>query len=225
MDKLYASLIGVCSAELITLPICTVKTIYQSNGTNFKDSVRSIYSNNGLKGFYSASVPAVSAQIFSSVYKLTFFNYMISQYNITNNIQLIYIGIITSLTCIIFTHPIDYIRIRIQNNKSIVWSNVYMGFSANICKAILGGALYLPLREILKAKFPRTSSWEIGVITAGISTTIIHPFDFFKTYLIGNAYGSKIPFKNPYRGLGLNLARIIPHFVIMTEISDKIIRS
>ena len=101
---------------------------------------------------------------------------------------------------------------------------MYKGFVPNIAKAIVGGATFLPIRESLKNNFQEISTWKIGVISAIISTILVHPFDFFKTYVIGNISGKKIPFGNPYRGLSLNLARIVPHFCIMCEIFDYLMR-
>lgn len=226
-DTLKSSIIGSCVAEIATLPICTIKTVYQTTGLSIVNSTKKIYGNNGMVSFYNASIPAVSAQIFSSTYKLTLFNYLKTKYNISEPKKLIYIGIFTSLTCIFFTHPMDYCRIMLQNNNKIdfnisIVKDVYRGFSPNICKAIIGGAMFLPLRETLKNKLPLIESWKIGIFTAIISTLVMHPFDFFKTFLIGNSSGSKVPFRNPYRGLSLNLTRIVPHFVIMTEVADRI---
>lgn len=222
MDKLTASLIGVSAAELWTLPICTVKTVYQSNDITFKDSIRKIYTKSGIFGFYKSSAPALGAQMFSSTYKLFLFNYLRERLDISKYKHMIVAGIFASITCILFTHPMDYMRIRIQAHKRINMKNMYHGFGPNMCKAILGGSLFLPLRQSLKNTFPETESWKIGALTAALSTTIVHPFDFFKTYIIGSRYDAKIPFRNPYRGLPLNLARIIPHFVIMTELTDKL---
>lgn len=225
-----SSIIGSCVAEIATLPICTIKTVRQTTGLSAINSVKKIYNSHGWKSFYNASFPAVSAQIFSSTYKLTMFNYLKTKYNIVDSKKLIYIGIFTSLTCIFFTHPMDYFRIMLQNNNRINLKEIYRGFSPNICKAIIGGAMFLPLRETLKNNLPLVQSWKIGIVTAIISTIVMHPFDFFKTFMIGNFAGdnadanakAKIPFRNPYRGLSLNIARIVPHFVIMTEVADMI---
>lgn len=222
MDNLVGPILGASIAELITLPICTLKTVHQSNNSKrISESFRLITSRGKILPFFNSSFPAITAQIFTSAYKLAIFNYIRDYYHITYGLQIIMTCILINISCIIFTNPLDYFRIKLQNGHSIIIKDVYRGFSANMGKAIIGGATYLPIREILKQKFPDKSSIMIGATAATISTIIVHPFDFFKTYMIGASNGSKIPFRNPYRGLSLNLLRIVPHFTIMTEISDK----
>jgi hypothetical protein len=214
---LTSSLIGASTAELATLPISALKTVYQSRSLSIKDSFNFIYNSNGIKGFYKASFPAVSYQVLSSTYRLTVFNYLTDA-----KFNLFLIGIFSSITCNILTHPIDYIRIRLQNNSNIQLRKIYTGITPNIAKAVLGGVTYLPIRESLKRRFPETKSWKIGLTTAVVSTIIVHPFDYLKTYMIGRSTIGSLAFRNPYKGLSLNLARIVPHFVIMTEVADRL---
>lgn len=222
-NKIITGCVGASTAEILTLPVCTIKTVYQSGNKSYLDSVKFIYNIWGIKGFYRASVPAISTQIFASSYKLVLFN--ILNTNQKSNLYTMMAGIFTSLTCIIFTHPLDYFRVSLQTNRDIFYREMYKGFSANIGKAILGGATFLPLRSIMKREFSNQPSWTVGIMTAAISTVIVHPFEYFKTFMLANDKNTKICFKNPYRGITVNLCRIIPHFVIMTELSDYLMKA
>ena len=60
-------------------------------------------------------------------------------------------------------------------------------------------------------------------MSAIISTTIMHPIDYLKTRHIYGLplYSGFNPF-NYYKGLALNLARIVPHFVITMTTIDTL---
>jgi hypothetical protein len=74
----YNKIISISSAtfiaEIITLPICTIKTIYQNNNhLNTVQTIQKIYSENKLKGFFNASKPAIISQIISTTSKYIFY--------------------------------------------------------------------------------------------------------------------------------------------------------
>lgn len=227
MDAQFLSAtIGASIAEVVTLPVCTIKTCYQSrNSRSYVETVKQIYQRGGILDFYRASIPAISAQIFTSAYKITVFNYLRSKIPLEKSQNIYYLigaGIISSITCLLFTHPLDYFRISLQVRKQIHLRDIYKGIVPGLMKNTLGGATYLPLRQIFKNWFPEMETWKTGLMAAVLSTIIVHPFDFFKTFMLANARNTPLPWKNPYHGLGLNLCRIVPHFVIMTEIAEKL---
>jgi hypothetical protein len=225
LSTCFGACIGASVAELATLPICTVKTFYQSrNSISYSEAIKEIYKKNGILGFYRASLPAISAQIFTSAYKITVFNYLRSRLPLDksqNIFYIMFIGLISSVTCLLFTHPLDYFRVSMQVMNKIQIKDIYKGISPALMKSALGGILYLPLRQNLKNSYPNQESWKIGLISAIISTIVVHPFDFLKTFIMANKKYVNLPFRNLYRGLPINLCRIVPHFVIMTEISEK----
>ena len=52
-NNIYSSLIGIGLAELITLPICTIKTNFQnSNKNSIMVVTKNFYKNYGIKGYY-----------------------------------------------------------------------------------------------------------------------------------------------------------------------------
>lgn len=216
VNRIVSAAVGVSCAEIVTLPICTVKTIYQVENVSVKDCVSKI-KNNPLV-LFKASIPAVLSQIYTSVYKFTIFNYF--QQFFEKTWQLLLLGSCVSVSSLVVTHPLDYIRVSYQTNQKMVLKECFKGISPNTMKQTIAGAAYLPVRQSIKNNFPELKSWQAGVIAAFIGTSLVHPFDYFKTYLLGNAVGTKVNFSRPFRGLHLNLMRVIPHFVIMTEMSD-----
>lgn len=225
-SKFLSGCIGASVAEIVTLPICTIKTCYQGgNSQSYLETIKHVYRRGGMLEFYRASIPAISAQVFTSAYKITVFEYLKTKICLEKAQNIYYLmlaGLISSITCLMFTHPLDYFRVSLQVNRQIHLKDIYKGIGPALMKNTLGGITFLPLRQFLKNYFPDQETWKLGLIAAIISTIIVHPFDFFKTFLLANTRGSKIPFRNPYRGLTINLCRIVPHFVIMTEIAEKL---
>lgn len=220
MDRLFSSILGASFAEIITFPICTIKTIYQVENKPVKDCISKLKTNKYM--IMKALYPSILTQIYSSTYKLCLFTQFQSCFEKTW--QLLLLGSLISCSSLLVTHPLDYIKVSYQTNQNITMKDCWKGISPNLMKQSLAGMFYLPVRQSIKNNFPDLKSWQAGVATAIIGTTIVHPFDYFKTYLLGNNIDSKIDIRKSYRGLHLNLLRVIPHFVIMTESSDYIYR-
>lgn len=218
MNSIIPTLLGVSCAELITLPICTLKSIYQVEDKNMKQSINKMIKNPLC--IIKSSLPAVYVQVINSFYKLTLFNHL--KCYTSSKLDLILLGILISTSNILLSHPIDYIRVCIQTNQKyqLNFSNITKGILSNFYKQVVAGSLYLPLREILKNNYPTVESWKLGLLAAFIGTCIVHPFDYFKTYLMGNSLDTKINISKAYRGLHINLTRILPHFVLMTELTE-----
>lgn len=217
-------------AEILTLPICTIKTNYQTTKNNsIINTAKDIYIKNGIKGFYNASVPAIIGQIISTTTKYTMYEYLKNNkvLEINNNeINLIKNGIISGVISTLLTHPCDIIRVSLQLNNNLVKEIkengikiFYRGYSKTLSKVILGSSLFFPLNDILKTKIenPILTSFTAGFISA----TILQPIDYMKTrHLAGkNPFvGSSI--KNYYKGYNLNLLRIVPHFTITMTVME-----
>lgn len=224
-DNLKNSAIATGIAEVLTLPICTIKTNYQnSSSTSIKCTTQSIYNKSGIKGFYKASFPAISSQIFSTTTKYVFYQWLNDQnykYNnkVTNGIAA---GIMSSL----MTHPIDMIKIYRQMNtnfkpeiKKYGPMVFYRGYSKTFGKILLSSALFFPLYDMYYEKTSNAIVSSFG--SAVTSTLIMHPVDYLKTRHIYNLplYQGFNP-KIYYKGLSLNLLRIVPHFMIVMTIID-----
>ena len=120
INKLFASASGTVIAEIITLPICTIKTVFQNN-TNYTiyNSINSIYRVNNIKGFFQASTPAILSQVLSTSTKYTIYEYMKKHRKIENSdiMNNIINGMISGLFGSIIAHPFDVWKIQKQKRK------------------------------------------------------------------------------------------------------------
>lgn len=225
LSNIINSSIATAFAEFITLPICTIKTNYQ-NVYNMKDKVRimniskNIYNMYGIKGFYRASYPAISGQIFSTMSKYTLYRYFDNSqtYPIKNKfLNGMTAGIISSIV----THPLDVIKVNMQMNKNLImnFKNIYRGYSKTFLKISVSSSIFFPLYDTIKQKI--NNPLIASSTSALVATIIMHPIDYLKT-----RHMSGMPLYdgcNPityYRGLSINLLRIIPHFVITMQIIE-----
>lgn len=213
-------------AELITLPICVVKTNYQNaclkHPTTINQTIKNMITNSGFRVFWSATGPALFSQMLSISIKYVLYKEI---YQKINNSLLA--GLSTGIIASLVTHPIDLIKVNKQMQTAFLPKLratgpkiFYQGYSKTFLKYSVGGICFLPIRDTLT---PHIGNGLASFSSAVISTIITQPFDYMK---IRQTYG--LPFfsgYNPiyyYKGLTLNLLRIVPHFTIMMIITDKI---
>jgi hypothetical protein len=223
--NLFNSAVAVGIAELVTLPICTIRINYinqQDHKLSVGQLIKINYSKYGLKWFFSAKYPAIVGQVISTSSKYTLYKFLptynpLNKYtsnkfifDVSNSIGA---GVITSL----ITHPIDYIKINTQMNKfDFNIKHVYRGYSKTFAKATIGGATFFPIYDLVKDNF--SNQVLSSGISAILSTIIMQPFDYLK---IRNIYGiTHFKFANLFDGMGLNMIRIVPHFVITMNIIE-----
>lgn len=211
------SVIATGVAEFLTLPICTCKTVYQnSNHNSIKYTVNDIYSRLGIKGFYQASLPAISSQIFSTSSKYVLYRKLESSKVLSDNKFIN--GAISGVVSSLFTHPLDFIRVHWQMNADFQvkhFDALYRGYSKTFSKVIVGSSLFFPLTDLAKTK---TDNIILASLLSGIvSTIVIQPIDYLKTRHI---YGLSLYSESPYKGLSLNLLRVVPHFMIVMTCID-----
>jgi hypothetical protein len=225
MNDLYASAAATLIAEVATLPICTTKTCYQtSNSSSITQVIRQIYKENGIYGFYRASIPAITSQMISTSSKYVLYRQFDKKMNRVS--AGIFSGIISSLV----THPMDYFRIAMQTSNK--WTTnvsndfntigprvLYRGYSKSFSKVVVGSALFFPLTDFFRDTF--NSIILSSFMSSIISTTIMHPIDYLKTRHIKGLplYNGLNPLPY-YKGLSLNLMRIVPHFTITMSLID-----
>ena len=234
---LLANATGATIAELLTLPICTVKTNYQTRSFNsVTNCVKSIYTTRGLYGFFSiASYPAVISQIASTCSKFTFYRFLQTYRQtpkadiLNNSINGALSGFLGSL----LTHPIDVVKVHLQRNESIrpKWNTdligrvkfMYSGYTPTIGKNVALYALLLPCQDFYKSKVNNTLI--AAIMTTVTVTTIIQPLDYLRVRGI-TKQGLFLGYNplNYYKGFWLNLSRSIPHFFITIYISELIMR-
>lgn len=218
-------------AEIITLPICTIKTIYQNNNhLNTIQTIQKIYSENRLKGFFNASKPAIISQIISTTSKYIFY-IKIKDIRNTKNDDLMnnsFNGALGGILGSLITHPFDVWKnynqrnlnywIYLKNNsnvdvKTFITKKLYPGYLANISKNILLYSILFPLNDFYKNKF--NSIYISAPLTTLSVCLIIQPIDYYKTVKMAHNNTS-----NFFRGLHLMIARSIPHFLITMVLCD-----
>lgn len=224
-NKLISTSCATLIAESITLPICTIKTVYQNNNLTTINTIKYIYQQNKIKGFFFASTPAILSQILSTSSKFTIYEYIKNKRNtpkddiINNSINGGISGILGSL----LTHPIDiwknfnqrnenYINFLQSKNLPLV-KKLYSGYSGNISKNIILYSCLYPINDYYNSYF---NSYLISApLTTLTVSFIIQPFDYYKTIKMA---GSKPT--NFFRGFHLLLLRSLPHFMITMYLSN-----
>lgn len=218
-------------AEVSTLPICTVKTIYQNEPTfTIPQTIQNIYKNQGIRGFFQATTPALLSQIVSTSSKFSFYRYIqgmreTKKEDIWNNA---FNGMVGGLLGSIFTHPFDVWKNFSQRNfsykrhlleqknwKDMIQHGLYQGYSGSIMKNMVLYASLFPIHDYYRTLTP--NFFLSSVATTVTVSVIIQPFDYYKVVKMA---GNQI--KNPLRGMSLLLARSIPHFYITMLFQDKI---
>lgn len=222
MDKTHIlnNMLGASIAEVITLPLCTIKTNNQVyNHKNIKETIRTIINTSGYKGFYQASIPAVTSQVLSTTVKYSIYRYLTIKREtrkddiLQNSVNGLLGGVFGSLA----THPVDVWKNYRQRNVSFYnelkikrYKILYQGYSQNVLKNIMLYSILYPTYDYYYSKTNNNIISSIGTtITAGIIT---QPVDYLKTRYIAGVYDFKI--NNLYKGFHLMLMRNIPHFMI-----------
>jgi hypothetical protein len=213
-------------AELATLPICTIKTNYQNaslkHPTTINQTVKNMIANSGYRAFWSATGTALCSQMLSTSIKYVLYKEIDRKIN-----NPLLSGLSAGIAASLITHPIDLIKVNKQMQteflpklKATGPKIFYQGYSKTFLKYSVGGICFLPIRDKL---IPYIGNGWASFSSAVISTIITQPFDYMK---IRQTYG--LPFfsgYNPisyYKGLSLNLLRVVPHFTIMMMVADKI---
>jgi len=213
---------------IATIPICTIKTNYQNiipANVGIMKTIQIMYKNNGIKIFNSSSLPVLFSPILSTSSKYSTYKYLDTNNIIPNNkIANIFItGTLFSL----MTHPIYVSKINLPKRKSVDWiskNNLFIFeqcYSKLFIKSSISCSIYFPLYE--KLGYYSQNKIINSVISASIATLIIHPIDYLKTRHIAGLplYNGFKPI-NYYRGLTLNMTRIVPHFVITMYCIEKL---
>lgn len=252
---IIASASSACIAEIITFPICTLKTNYQNtNGASIIKIFQNIWNKHGICGFYNASRWGIFSQMLSTSTKYTW--YQTLKNTIPNKFLA---GVCSGILASLMTHPIDVIKIHYQMRtpfrpelKKHGLSLFYRGYSKTLIKSSIGSLCFFPLYDTFNGYIDNSSI--AAMMSSVVSTIILQPIDYMKTRQIyGNfmffqtnsidilsKIGIKLFTKNtinnlqinhtnvnfiykvlPYfKGLSLNLGRVVPHFVITMTFID-----
>jgi len=222
LSNLYFSAAAAGIAEVLTLPICTIKTNYQNTtNINISQTIRAIWQRGGIREFYKAATPAVGGQMVSSASKYFLYRRIESNHFFGDNIlNKMICGSMSGILSSIVTHPLDTIKIHRQMKKPFGLDLkkeglglFYRGYNKTFAKILFSAALFFPIYDLC---YEQTTSPMVSAFTSAlISTTLMQPIDYFKTREI---YGLPLYNKNVgmyFKGLELNLMQVIPHFMIM----------
>lgn len=226
-QNVYASAVATTCAEIATLPICTIKTNYQNSAsTSIQHTIRFIYKQHGIKGFYNASGWAISSQVLATTSKYTLYQ---SFKDMTNNS--IIAGASSGFVASSMTHPFDVLKIHYQMHTPFVPELkkygpmlFYRGYSKTMSKSVFSSLFFFPLYDFFRSRI-NVSNDSINASIAAfcsaiVSTTMMQPLDYMKTRQV---YGLKFWSTNVgdyFKGYTINLMRIVPHFVIVMTVID-----
>ena len=126
-------------------------------------------------------------------------------------------GLISSLA----THPMDVARVHLQMGQSMPgrFKMYYRGYSKTFAKIAISSSLFFPLYDTFREHIRNPTLSAMASST--VATVLIHPVDYLKTrHMAGlSLYNGFNPITY-YRGICLNLARIVPHFMITMSIIE-----
>lgn len=225
-NNFISSCAATVIAEFITLPICTIKTIYQSN-LEYKSIVNvatDIYTKRGIKGFYNATAMALLSQMLSTSTKYTFYSYL--KKNENNLLKNIFNGAIAGFFSAGIVHPVDVVKVHWQSGinfkeelKTIGPKLFYRGYTKSLSKNIILTSIIFPFRDYFKGHL--RNGVIASMISSFIATIILHPIDLLKVRQIGglSLYASDVRYY--YRGFHVNSMRTLPHFTLTMFFIDK----
>jgi hypothetical protein len=223
-NHILSSIVGTITAEIATMPIYTLKTYYQNqNNWTIPKTMKHIYNKHGIKGFYASSVPAILSQVSSTTIKYTTYQTLVPY---TPNAFAA--GALTGVIASMITHPIDVIKIHTQMQTPFIAELktygpklFYRGYSKSFSKSIAGATLVFPLYDISKQHISNITV--AAIFSALISTILIQPLDYMKTrHVYGQSFSHGFHPTKYYKGLSVNLLRIIPHFIITMNVIEYI---
>lgn len=225
-SNLINSAIAVGISEFVTLPISTIKTIYQNTSDKtIIDVIKKIYKEGGIRSFFRSTSASVFSQVFSTSTKYSLYKYLEDKVKFKYSSKF-FNGLASGIFISVFTHPIDFVRIHHQMNgpilpiiKSEGYRVLFRGYNKTLLKSSFGTALYYPLYDYAFGYF--NNIIYASIISAIISATLLQPIDYYRTrHIYSSIWYLGLRPKNLFKGLSLNLARVVPHFVIMMVLLD-----
>lgn len=226
MEHFISSSIGSACAEILTLPICTIKTIYQTQTVTKltpRQIITNLYQTKGVKGFFQASTPAIISQVLSTSSKYYLYH-AIKDYRQTEDSNIISNSInggLGGLGGSLLSHPFDVWKNHLQRGQTLLNYRIkilYSGYSGTIAKNILLYSMLFPVYDFYKLHI--TNPLIASIFTSITCSLVTQPLDYYKTVLMsGNKFAG---WGSPYKGYSLMISRTIPHFMISMTITDNI---
>lgn len=201
--RFICAALGTSVAEAITFPLCTVKTVYQSNfELSIPEAVRRIYygvegrqvkqdisvNNHPIVGqgrlsrFYSGLQFGVASQALSTGLKYGLYR-TISEWRGTCRSDIrngMLNGAMTSVMASVITHPFEVAKFHYQD-KLPYWAPLrargvwfmYQGYSKCFFKAVVGGVTYFPINDAVAHQFQGADSFFGKVVLPSFCSAVI----------------------------------------------------
>ena len=187
--------------------------------------IKQIYETGGVWAFYRSSLWFVGSQVLSTSSKYVLYKHF-EERNNPNKLmgQRVKNGIIGGVLSSLITHPVDFFKVHAQMGHPIsrIVRNIYMegvttmyrGYTKSFAKVLVSTSIFFPVYDMLLDSV-RFTPFQASSLTGILGTVCMHPFDYIKVRHIYNLPLFQGFSPRPYfRGLGLHLARVVPHFAI-----------
>lgn len=221
--KIINSTISVGLAEIITQPICLIRTrvinmfdtqnVSEYNLT--KQIIKDLYNEEGMIGFFRTSPPGVASQMLATALRYSIY---------TNNenettMDKVKISALGGALASTIVNPIDVVRVNLQLGYRELLSKplsfYYNGYAAALWKSSVGGAIYFPMKDYL---YKETNNIVVSSIGSSIvAVTVCQPADWLKTRMMSGKTTNLQPIsylRHSFTGYTLNLLKIVPHFTV-----------
>lgn len=243
-NNIIASSIGAISAELLTIPICTLRTNYQTKIDHTLSTwgyVRNIYARKGIKSFYNATWASSCSQVASLAIKYTAYEKIKKIRNSSDNIFLdnCVNSIASSWIASIFHHPFDVARVHIQRddtireqiNKKGIFNTFKEGYSKTLIRNTLTSIIF-PLHDMYKdllKSYHIDDKYKITlapILTSITSTISLYPLDYIRNrQMSGLNWRHGFNIFCYYRGVNIALFRNVLHFTTFCMIAENVKRN
>lgn len=235
VDRLYFTLYyatGSCTAEILTTPLFTIKTNYQtSNNKSIIIVTKNIYTKYGILGFYNAIFVSVFARLVSSFLKFLIYS-EIKNYRQTLDKDLynsMLNGCASGILSSFFVNPIDvvinYLQRQEKITKSLLKINIlYSGLSQTIIKNLFLYSVLFPVFDYSKY-YTNNNIGLSCLMTTAISSTILQPVEYFRTNLMAGKFKNGIlnelkKINSCWKGLHITYLSNATHFTISMYIMN-----
>lgn len=236
MDCL-ASINGGIARFITSQPFDCMRITMQTMRTDsLTTSIKTVYSQYGLYGFYRGGVPFFWGNLGATMLQWNTYFYFTKEYNLSP----ITSGLVAGAAGSMLSCPMERLRILKITNQNLPLSlrfvPLWQGWRITCIRDALGYAAFFKSYQLLKDTFPRPSFGE-KILTGSVAGiclwTIMYPFDTVKTAIQANKDSVKIDIlsaiKNIYqrggvvgffRGFSTCLLRAIPVNVSMISAVD-----
>ena len=231
LNSFSSSIMSAIITKTTISPLTRIKVLQQlqsyhntKNYNTFLDSVKYIYKNEGFRGYYKGNMANILKGIPNYCIKFPlnnfFLNYLAKDQGFTSIKQLPYqellkAGVFTGFNQVLFTYPLDLIRTRVSQDKSMLSKNIsirkclqqtiqnegFVGLYRGLTPAIATTPFYIGIQlstyQFLRKKDNFLSNSLVSGSIAGIlSQTLMYPGDTIKRQLQINGMNSNQQFNS-----------------------------